>query len=94
MPPSRKRPDWSRRLPRPLVIPKVITLATLADVRKLMPHLPKERRALSTWQHVAAELDKAASGANVSDVAIVLRLVLMLEHVEYRPAVTLAVLRK
>ena len=30
----RKRPDYSRPLPRPLVIPGVMRLKTLADVRK------------------------------------------------------------
>lgn len=45
---KRQRPDWSRRLPQPLVIPKVMTLATLDDVRKLMRHLPKDRREMST----------------------------------------------
>jgi len=29
------RPDWSRPLPRRLVIPDVMTLATLAHVREL-----------------------------------------------------------
>lgn len=77
--------DWSRRLPRPLVIPKVMTTATLADVRKLMRHVPADRRKLSTWRHVAAELDKVAAGAEVADVAMALRIVLVLEHVEYRP---------
>ena len=79
---KRQKADWSRRLPRPLVIPKVMTIATLADVRKLMQHLPKDRREMSTWRHVAAELDKAAAGADVLDVAVMLRMVLMLEHVE------------
>jgi hypothetical protein len=79
-----KRPNWSRRLPRPLTIPDVMTVATLADVRKLMQHVPKDRRELSTWQHVAAELDKAAAGADPVDVSIALRLVLVMERVEYR----------
>jgi hypothetical protein len=35
---------------RPLVIPDVATLRTLADVRTLIGHLPKETRAKSTWQ--------------------------------------------
>jgi 2-keto-3-deoxy-L-rhamnonate aldolase RhmA len=79
-----KRPDWSRRLPRPIVIPKLMTIATLADVRKLMRYLPKDHRERSTWQHVAAELDKAAAGADTADVSIALRLVLMIEKVETR----------
>jgi hypothetical protein len=79
-----KRPDWSRRLPRPLVIPKVMTIETLADVQNLIRHLPRDHRVKSTWQHVVAELNKAAAGAAVADVDMALRLVLMLEHVEYR----------
>jgi hypothetical protein len=41
--------DWSRKLPRPLVIPKVTKLTTLADVRELLRHLPKHYREKSTW---------------------------------------------
>jgi hypothetical protein len=39
---------------------------------------------LSSWGHVADELDKAARGAYVVDVTLALRIVLMLEHVEYQ----------
>ena len=82
--PSR-RPDWSQPLPRPLVIPGVMTLKTLADVRKLIGHKPKEFRDRSTWQRIAALLDDAASGeATPNDVAVALQLVLMLEKVEFR----------
>jgi hypothetical protein len=35
------RPDWSRPLPRPLLIPDVMTLTTLADVRELLRHVPR-----------------------------------------------------
>jgi hypothetical protein len=40
--------DWSSPLPRPLVIPNVMTLKTLADVRTLLRPLPEDRRARST----------------------------------------------
>jgi hypothetical protein len=78
------RPNWSRPLPRPLTIPTIMDLVTLADVRTLLGHLPKETRAKSTWQHVAAELDKAAAGADPADVSVALLLVLMLENGECR----------
>jgi hypothetical protein len=43
-----KRLAWSTPLPRPITIPQVMTLKTLADVRNLLGHIPKERRQLST----------------------------------------------
>ena len=57
-----KRPDWSRPLPRPLIIPGVMTLRKLADVRKLIGRLPIEFRAKETWQRIAALVDDAARG--------------------------------
>jgi hypothetical protein len=36
------------------------------------------------WHYVAAQLDKAAAGADTADVAIVLRIVLSIEGVECR----------
>jgi hypothetical protein len=79
-----KRPDWSRPLPSPLVVPGVMTLRTLADVRKLLGHLPKEVRARSTWRGIAEQLDIAARGGDPNDVAVALQLVLMLEKVPFR----------
>lgn len=76
------RPDWSRSLPRPLTIPKVMVLRTLADARALMRHLPADRRQQPTWTHVASELAKGAAGGDVASAAIALRLVLMLERVD------------
>jgi hypothetical protein len=37
-----------------------MTLKTLADVRKLLSHLPADRRALDTWRHAADCLAHAA----------------------------------
>ncbi len=37
---------WSTPLPRPIEIPQVMTLKTLAEVRKLLSHITKERRQL------------------------------------------------
>ena len=51
---QRKRPDWSRPLPlplpRPLAIPDVMTLKTLADGHKLMRRLPQDRCERTTWR--------------------------------------------
>jgi hypothetical protein len=64
------RADWSLRLPRPLVIPKVTTLTTLAHVRTLIAkHLPAHFRDKRSWRHVAAELDKAAAGGDAARLA-------------------------
>ena len=53
--PKRPRHDWSKPLPLPMVIPEVMALQTLADVQKLMRHLPADRRERSTWRHIASE---------------------------------------
>jgi hypothetical protein len=79
------RPNWSRPLPRPLVIPGVMKLSTLADVRELMRHLPRHARERDTCRHVADQLAEAARGGDVNDAVVALRLVLMLERVECRP---------
>jgi hypothetical protein len=59
-------------------------LKTLADVRVLIGHLPKETRAKSTWQHVEAGLKQAATGGDMTELWAALQMVLMLENVEYR----------
>jgi hypothetical protein len=80
----RKHPDWSRPLPRPLEIPSIMTLKTLADVRELLKHLPDGHRERSTWRHVAACLDEAAVGGDTIDVAVPLQMVLSMEGVPYQ----------
>ena len=83
---SSTRPDWSRPLPQPMVIPDLITLRTLADVRALLSHLPKEYRAKETWRRVAETLDAAAAGEfEPVEVTVALNLVLSLEGITSRP---------
>jgi hypothetical protein len=80
-------PNWSRPLPRPIVIPDVMELATLADVRILVEkHLtPAEYRSKFTWRHLAGLLKRAAEGQqDVAEVSTALRIVLQLEGVACR----------
>jgi hypothetical protein len=74
----------SRPLPRSIVIPKVMTLNTLADVRTLMGHLPAETREKSTWLQVAKCLDEAARGPDTVNVYTVLQMVMTMEGVEFK----------
>ncbi len=78
------RTDWSRPLPRPLTIPTVMDLKTLADVRDLVDkHLPTQYRHKPTWRHVSSQLAKAADGEkDLLEICFSLRLVLALEGVE------------
>jgi hypothetical protein len=77
------RPAWSTPLPRPITIPRVMTLKTLADVRKLLDHIPEERRALSSWQHVETTLQACAAGNNIANISVALKLALVAEKVPY-----------
>ena len=71
------RPDWSRKLPRPLKLPTIMTLRTLGDIRAMLSRLPAERRQQSTWRHVADRLQLAARGGDINDAVTSLRLVLL-----------------
>src|ERR1700733_12098579 len=79
------RPDWSRPLPRPLVIPTVLNLVTLDDVRTLIErHLPMRIRDKPTWRYVRVKLAEAARSGNTTDVVVALQVALHLEGVECR----------
>ena len=71
-------------MPRPLVIPEVMELVALADVRELIErHLPAHFRDKATWRVVAKDLK--ATGADPAEVSIALRMALSLEGVECQP---------
>jgi hypothetical protein len=71
--------------PQPLVIPGLMTLATLADMRTLLDHLSAGHREKAIWRHVADRLDEAARGAPVVEVFALLRTVLAMEGIANRP---------
>jgi hypothetical protein len=71
--------DWSRPLRRPLTIPGVMTLKKLADVCKLLGHIPKERLETSAWRNIEKYLDVA----DVENVSIAIQLALQIECVPY-----------
>ena len=73
-------------MPRPIIIPDVMELATLADVRILVEkHLPAEYRSKFTWRQLAGLLRRAAEGRqDVAEVSTALRIVLELEGVTCR----------
>lgn len=82
----RKRPDWSRRLPRPLTIPGIMTLATLADVRMLIKkYFPTRCRDRTIPRYVADRLAEAARGDDAASVTVSLMIILALESVPCRP---------
>jgi hypothetical protein len=68
------------------LIPDVLTLQTLADVRSLVEkHLPAEYRSKFTWRHLTGLLKCAAEGQqDVAEVSTALRIVLQLEGVPCR----------
>ncbi len=79
-------PDSSQSLPESLVIPDVMTPRTLANLRKLLNHLPADRKAQSTWRYVVTQLEAAADGSiDPIEASNALRLVLTMEGVQCGP---------
>jgi hypothetical protein len=74
-------------LPRPIIIPAIGTLVTLADVRALIERdLTTRCRQKAGWRYVAGRLAEAArDGGDTTPVAVALRMVLSMEGVERRP---------
>jgi class 3 adenylate cyclase len=77
------RPDWSRPLPKLLIVSGVMTVATLNDVRLMIErHLPVASRANEMWTYVSNQLRGAALGSDTSEFCSVLEMALSMEGLE------------
>ena len=71
---SLPRSNWSRPLPRPLVIPDVMTLVTLADVRELIERrLPAHFRDKANLARRGEGFEGGCVGADPAEVSIALQ---------------------
>ncbi len=83
-PPSLPRPNWSRPLPRLLVVSGVMTVATLNDARVLIErHLPTDTRVKEMWRYVSTELRETARGNDTEKFSSHLQMALSLEGLEW-----------
>ena len=83
---SLPRLNWSRPLPRLLIVSGVMTAATLNDVRVMIErHLPAASRAKEMWRYVSNELREAALGSDTAEFSAVLEMALSIEGLEWAP---------
>jgi hypothetical protein len=81
---SLPRPNWSRPLPKLLIVSGVMTAATLNDVRVMIErHVPAASRAKEMWRYVSNELRKAALGSDTAEFSAVLEMALSMEGLEW-----------
>jgi hypothetical protein len=77
------RPNWSRPLPKLLIISGVTTVTTLNDVRVMIErHLPVASRANEMWKYVSSQLREAALGGDTAEFCSVLEMALSIEGLE------------
>jgi len=78
------RPNWSRLLPKLLIVSGVLRVATLNDVRVMIErHLPVPSRAGEMWGYVSNELREAALGGDTAEFFSVLEMALSIEGLEW-----------
>jgi class 3 adenylate cyclase len=77
------RPNWSRPLPKLLIISGVMTAATLNDVRVMIErYLPVGSRANEMWRYVSNEIREAALGSDILKFSSILEMALSIEGLE------------
>ncbi len=78
------RPNWSRPLPKLLIVSGVMRVATLNDVRVMIErYLPVPSRAGEMWRYVSNELREAALGGDTAEFFSVLEMALSIEGLEW-----------
>ena len=81
---SLPRPDWSRPLPKLLIVSGVMTAATLNDVRVMVErHLPAASRAKEMWRYVSTNFGKPRLAATRREFSAVLEMVLSIEGLQW-----------
>jgi class 3 adenylate cyclase len=76
------RPNWSRPLPKLLIISGT-TVTTLNDVRVMIErHLPVASRANEMWKYVSSQLRETALGGDTAEFCSVLEMALSIEGLE------------
>lgn len=66
----RKGEDWSRTLPRPIVVRNGKTLRRLSECRGYVLNLDEGEQAQPYWQRMATLLLEAAKGGDIEEVVL------------------------
>jgi hypothetical protein len=78
------RPNWSRPLPKLLIVSGVMTVATLNDARVMIERrVPGASRANEMWRYVWNQIREAALGGDMAEFCSVLEMALSIEGLEW-----------
>jgi class 3 adenylate cyclase len=78
------RPNWSRPLPKLLIVSGVMTVATLNDARVMIERrVPAASRANEMWRYVWNQIREAALGGDMAEFCSVLEMALSIEGLEW-----------
>jgi hypothetical protein len=74
------KPDWSRKLAKPIDVGGARKLRTLRDVRAHLLKIPKERQTNVGWQTITRQIMDAAESGETIDLTIPFALARMMRH--------------
>jgi hypothetical protein len=64
------KPDWSRKLAKPVDVGQRRKLRTLHDVRAHLLKIPEERQTNAVWQSITRQILDAAQSGETIDLTI------------------------